>query len=92
MNENKQIKTMLKEYQENKALIKELEALNASIQCDIIKEMNGSGSISEGGYTATYSTYKPTFLDSTRLKAENPKAYEYYSTVKEVPRFTVKGV
>ena len=77
------------EYRENKRLIEELEAMNDSIQADILAIMGDRETVSEGAAKATNKSVTSSRFDSTGFKKVYPDLFTEYSTPTTYKRFTV---
>ena len=85
----KEIAAKLREYQETKALLNEVQDALSSLEAEIKAMMGENEEISAEGIKAKWTRYTTSRFDSKTFKAEHGAMYEQY--VKTVPaqRFQV---
>ena len=85
----KEIAAKLREYQETKALLNEVQDALSALEAEIKAMMGENEEISADGIKAKWTRYTASRFDSKTFKAEHGAMYEQY--VKTVPaqRFQV---
>ncbi len=85
----KEIAAKLREYQETKALLNEVQDALSALEAEIKAMMGENEEISADGIKAKWTRYTTSRFDSKTFKAEHGAMYEQY--VKTVPaqRFQV---
>lgn len=76
-------------YRENKRLIEELEAMNATVKAEIIDMMQGAPEMVQGTAKAIYKDVQSVRLDSKLLKTLHPDVYAECSSKTSYKRFSV---
>lgn len=77
------------EFNENKRLLEELQAMQDSIKAQILEIMNGATEYVHGAYKATYKPVTSTRLDTAGIKKDLPDVYLAYSSVSSYNRFII---
>lgn len=77
------------EFNENKRLLEELQAMQDSIKAQILEIMNGATEYVHGAYKATNKPVTSTRIDTSSLKKALPEVYLDYSITSTYNRFTV---
>lgn len=85
----KRFESLCNEYRENKRLIEELQAMNASIKLDILAIMGNDETHVEGAAKATNKTVVSSRFDSSEFKKEYPELFTEYSRETSYKRFCV---
>lgn len=84
-----EIAAKLREYQDTKAMLNEVQATLSALEDEIKSIMGGSEEISAEGIKAKWTRYTTSRFDSKTFKAEHSTMYQQY--VKTIPaqRFQV---